>query len=93
MSLTDLQDAPKVTPQKRTSQIRRFAWKPAAGLDTWNPVVKPEVIQRLEVEEKPIEVRVRTRGIYPYVKRIIDITGALGLLILLSPQSNCIQIQ
>lgn len=46
--------------------------------------VRPEVIQRLEVDEKPLEGRA-TFGIYRYLKRGIDFVVAAALLTLLSP--------
>ena len=75
MSLAEVQDTPKVTPQERTFVISPSVWRPR---------VQPEVIRRLEVDEKPLDTRVHAR-VYPHVKRIIDIAGAVGLLMLLSP--------
>jgi len=42
------------------------------------------VMQRLEVEEKPLTARAHTR-VYPYVKRTIDIALSGGVLAVLSP--------
>ena len=46
--------------------------------------VRPEVIQRLEVDEKPLEGRARF-GLYPYFRRVIDCVVAAALLTLSSP--------